>query len=55
MAQTLEDMDEVVRYVKNHNLGFTIPYTLDGEEHQLHPRLHRPRSTTADGQTTCST
>jgi type III restriction enzyme len=32
MAQTLEDMDEVVHYVKNQNLGFTIPYTLDGQE-----------------------
>jgi type III restriction enzyme len=31
LAQTLEDMDEVVRYVKNHNLGFTIPYSLNGE------------------------
>ena len=31
LAQTLEDMDEVVRYVKNHNLGFTIPYSLGGE------------------------
>jgi hypothetical protein len=28
MAQTPEDMDEVIRYVKNHNLGFTIPYTI---------------------------
>ncbi len=37
LAQTLEDMDEVVRYVKNHNLGFTIPYTLNGEEHQYIP------------------
>jgi type III restriction enzyme len=34
LAQTLEDMGEVVRYVKDHNLGFTIPYTLNGEEHQ---------------------
>ena len=25
-AQALEQMDEVVTYVKNHNLGFTIPY-----------------------------
>ena len=25
-AQGLEQMDEVVTYVKNHNLGFTIPY-----------------------------
>ena len=41
MAEALEGMPEVVRYVKNHNLGFTIPYTLNGEERQLHPRLHR--------------
>ena len=25
-AQSLEEMDEVIHYVKNHNLGFTIPY-----------------------------
>ena len=25
-AQALEEMGEVVQYVKNHNLGFTIPY-----------------------------
>ncbi|MEX2288105.1 MAG: DEAD/DEAH box helicase family protein [Planctomycetaceae bacterium] len=37
LAQTLEDMSEVVRYVKNHNLSFTIPYTLNGEEHQYIP------------------
>lgn len=37
MAQALEDMDEVLRYVKNHSLGFTIPYTLNGEEHQYTP------------------
>lgn len=37
LAQTLEDMDEVVRYVKNHNLGFTIPYTLNGEEKNYIP------------------
>lgn len=37
MARTLEDMDEVMRYVKNHNLGFTIPYTLNGEEKQYIP------------------
>ena len=30
-------MPEVVRYVKNHHLGFTIPYTLNGEEHQYTP------------------
>jgi type III restriction enzyme len=37
LAQALEDMPRVVRYVKNHNLGFTIPYTLNGEEHQYVP------------------
>ena len=37
MAQTIEDMDEVVRYVKNHNLGFTIPYTLEGDERNYIP------------------
>jgi type III restriction enzyme len=37
MAQALEDMDEVVAYAKNHNLGFTIPYTLSGEEKNYTP------------------
>jgi type III restriction enzyme len=37
LAQTLEEMEEVQRYVKNHNLGFTIPYTLNGEERQYVP------------------
>ena len=37
VAQTLEDMDEVFAYVKNQNLGFTIPYTLNGEEHNYYP------------------
>ena len=37
MAQTLEDMNEVIRYVKNQNLGFTIPYTINGEEHNYNP------------------
>ncbi|MGH8523708.1 MAG: BPTD_3080 family restriction endonuclease, partial [Gammaproteobacteria bacterium] len=32
MAEALEDMPEVIRYVKNHNLGFSIPYTLNGIE-----------------------
>ena len=41
LAQVLEEMDEVVRYVKNHNLGFTIPYAFGGEQKKLHPRLHR--------------
>jgi type III restriction enzyme len=37
MAQVLEDMPEVIRYVKNHNLNFTIPYTLNGEEKNYIP------------------
>ena len=37
MAESLEDMSEVVRYVKNHNLSFTIPYTLNGEEKNYIP------------------
>jgi type III restriction enzyme len=37
LAQSIEEMPEVIRYVKNHNLGFTIPYTLDGSEHQYIP------------------
>ena len=49
MAEALENMSEVVRYVKNHNLGFTIPYTLNGEEKNYIPDFvaciddgHRP-------------
>ena len=55
MAQTLEDMDEVVRYVKNHNLGFYDP---------LHLRTARSTTTSPTSsfgmrrrpwrQTTCS-
>jgi len=37
LAQTLESMPEVVRYVKNQGLNFTIPYTLNGEERQYFP------------------
>jgi type III restriction enzyme len=37
MAQSLEDMPEVIRYVKNDHLGFTIPYTLNGEEKNYLP------------------
>jgi len=37
MAQALEEMDEVVCYVKNHGMGFTIPYTLNGQERQYTP------------------
>ncbi len=38
LAQSLEDdMEEVISYVKNHNLGFTIPYTFNGEEKNYVP------------------
>jgi type III restriction enzyme len=37
MAQSLEDMPEVIRYVKNEHLGFAIPYTLNGEEKNYIP------------------
>jgi type III restriction enzyme len=37
MAESLEDMPEVIRYVKNFQLGFTIPYTLDGQEKSYLP------------------
>jgi type III restriction enzyme len=37
LAETLEEMDEVVHYVKNFQLGFTIPYTLNGEERMYFP------------------
>ncbi len=36
-AQVLEDMDEVVAYVKNQGLGFTIPYTINNQERQYTP------------------
>ena len=32
LAEVLEDMDEVIHYVKNFQLGFTIPYIFNGEE-----------------------
>ena len=37
MAQTLEDMAEVFCYVKNQNLGFLIPYTIAGDQHNYMP------------------
>lgn len=37
MAEALETMDEVRAYVKNHNLGFNIPYTFNGEERAYLP------------------
>jgi len=37
MAWNLEHMPEVISYVKNQNLGFTIPYTFEGREHEYVP------------------
>ncbi|MCL5257357.1 MAG: restriction endonuclease subunit R, partial [Chloroflexi bacterium] len=37
MAQALEEMDEVVAYVKNYQLGFNIPYTIEGEQRNYLP------------------
>lgn len=37
LAQSLEDMEEVVCYVKNQNLGFNVPYTHEGTERAYLP------------------
>lgn len=34
MARVLEEMDEAVHYVKNQSLGFTLPYSINGEDYQ---------------------
>lgn len=36
-AQVLDGMPEVHSYVKNHGLGFTIPYAIDGDERSYIP------------------
>lgn len=52
-AQALEQMDEVIAYVKNHNLDFTIPYiNHNGESRQYVPdfivRIQKGKSGTTD-------
>jgi len=37
LAESLEDMAEVVAYVKNHNLQFHIPYSINGERRNYIP------------------
>ena len=37
VAQSLEEMPEVLAYVKNERLGFTIPYMFEGEQHEFTP------------------
>jgi type III restriction enzyme len=36
-AARVEEMDEVVSYVKNHNLHFEVPYLHNGEPHRYRP------------------
>jgi type III restriction enzyme len=36
-AHAIEDLPEVLAYVKNHNLGFEIPYHDNGEERRYRP------------------
>ena len=37
MARSLEEMEQVHSYVKNEHLGFSIPYSIDGEERRYLP------------------
>jgi type III restriction enzyme len=37
MDVTFEEITEVLRYVKNQGLGFTIPYRLDGQPKSYYP------------------
>jgi type III restriction enzyme len=37
MASALEEMGEVICYVKNQNLGFFIPYTINGDQRNYMP------------------
>jgi type III restriction enzyme len=37
LAERLESMDEVEAYVKNHNLGFEVPYDFAGDTHRYRP------------------
>ena len=54
MASALEEMEEVRCYAKNYNLGFTIPYTINGEEKGYYPdflvRLKMPSPLIREGQ-----
>ena len=36
-GSNFEEIDKVICYVKNHNLGFEIPYTINGEQHNYIP------------------
>jgi len=53
MASSIEDMDEVISYAKNYNLGFSIPYTMNGEEKNYYPdfivRIKTPSPLAGEG------
>ena len=53
MASALEELDEVKSYVKNTNLGFAIPYILNGEEKNYYPdfiaRIKAPSTQGGEG------
>ena len=51
MASVLEEMVEVVSYVKNQNLGFTIPYVIEGDERQYIPDFIVKIKTPANAET----
>ena len=53
LAQVLEELPEVVCYVKNHNLGLTIPYMLERRRAPLLPRLRRASGRRARARMTC--
>ena len=38
-CRVVEAHPQVKAYVKNHNMGFTVPYTLGGESHDYIPLL----------------
>ena len=49
MASVLEEMPEVISYVKNQSLGFSIPYVLEGDERSYLPDfIVRIKSTNSD-------
>ena len=50
MAQVLEDMPEVLAYVKNQNLGFYIPYSTKGDERRYVPDFIARVATGAGGR-----
>ena len=50
LGQVLDEMPEVVSFVKNQGLNFKIPYTLRGPRRPLRARLPHPPPRSADGR-----